>query len=947
MSLRSIVVSVAFLAPSALAQEVQLLEDLHQAGDFESLRVSFPRDFVRVDVGPATSLCYIAYEAGYGWGAYETTLASGITRAIFRGGEPSELTQVGDLLFFAASSLANGRELWSFDLTGRRRTGELVLHELRPGIQGSDPRDLVAHDATTLLFAADDGIVGRELWRSDGTVAGTRLVVDLEPGPRGSEPSEFYVVGGGRTYFSASRQGTTVLGPSLWRTDGTANGTQFSGTLTNNNLADSPVDMTQVGSEYWVLGRNQGVIRVDTRSDTHDLLDIPADRLHEEARLGSAILVAQDRTSLLPSVWFAATNSSPVLLRGPSASEPNVGFDAQLEHAASLGSSLLFAGRGFEIRNSQYQSQGEELWITDGTKAGTTLLRDIVAGDGSSAPRDLVRLGTRVLFSAWDPQHGRELWVSDGTIAGTQLLRDLSTGMASGMDGRGIVIGNEMFFSGNGALYRTDGTAAGTKSVRAIPPPNPDASPDYFAATPTSVCFVATSRNANDTIVRELHRASPQRNGPHVVQRIAGDASFVCTIGESVYSVQAGGIAEGDSVQVAGADFEHLTPIGQDLVYATESPARVYRWDRSGAPVLLLSATSAPGWVPNFARLGETSRFVFAGPSDGELWISDGTAAGTQRVLDVDPVGESEPRWMTSFESRVVFSADDGTSGRELWITDGSAAGTIRVADLAMGAGSSDPRGFAVQHGLVFFFANGDELWKSDGTTSGTQLVTDLQASTVDPSGLTAVGTRHVLFRAQDPQSGVELFVSDGTANGTRLAADIRAGSGDGLAESGSELTRYRWSFAVVEDRVYFGADDGTHGEEPWFWTNGATAWTGEAGCGTTTRVPVLRAQDPVLASAQELRYEQILVGALGVTVVGFRGASMVGSGCVYRIDPWKPWFVLDAWQQGSAPRTTQVPIPNDSSLAGLRLTMQTLVAPTDAPNGLDLSNAIHEVIGR
>ena len=74
----------------------------------------------------------------------------------------------------------------------------------------------------TLFFAADDGANGSELWKSDGTAAGTVLVKDITPGSRrGSCPSDLTNVNG--TLFFAANDGTS--GRELWKSDGTAAGT--------------------------------------------------------------------------------------------------------------------------------------------------------------------------------------------------------------------------------------------------------------------------------------------------------------------------------------------------------------------------------------------------------------------------------------------------------------------------------------------------------------------------------------------------------------------------------------------------------------------------------------------------------------------------------------------------------------------------------------------------
>ena len=75
---------------------------------------------------------------------------------------------------------------------------------------------------------------------------------------------------------------------------------------------------------------------------------------------------------------------------------------------------------------------GTELWITDGTDAGTMLLKDIYAGATNSTPGNFFRLADgKVLFAATDAVSGNELWVTDGTAAGTTLFKDINPLAAS------------------------------------------------------------------------------------------------------------------------------------------------------------------------------------------------------------------------------------------------------------------------------------------------------------------------------------------------------------------------------------------------------------------------------------------------------------------------------------------------------------------------------------
>jgi ELWxxDGT repeat protein len=71
---------------------------------------------------------------------------------------------------------------------------------------------------------------------------------------------------------------------------------------------------------------------------------------------------------------------------------------------------------------------GEELWKSDGTSAGTVLVKDIWGGSSSSSPAELTVVGGTIFFTAQDVTSGRELWKSDGTSAGTVRVKDIRWG---------------------------------------------------------------------------------------------------------------------------------------------------------------------------------------------------------------------------------------------------------------------------------------------------------------------------------------------------------------------------------------------------------------------------------------------------------------------------------------------------------------------------------------
>ncbi len=121
---------------------------------------------------------------------------------------PALLAAAGDRLYFNADDGVHGVELWTSDGTA---AGTRLVADLSPGALGSYPHDLTPAGGF-LYFGADDAFHGDELWRTDGTAAGTRLVQDIAPEAAASSPDHL-IVAGDRLYFVAD---DGLHGRELW-----------------------------------------------------------------------------------------------------------------------------------------------------------------------------------------------------------------------------------------------------------------------------------------------------------------------------------------------------------------------------------------------------------------------------------------------------------------------------------------------------------------------------------------------------------------------------------------------------------------------------------------------------------------------------------------------------------------------------------------------------------
>jgi ELWxxDGT repeat protein len=264
-----------------------------------------------------------------------------------------------------------------------------------------------------------------------------------------------------------------------------------------------------------------------------------------------------------------------------------------------------------------------------------------------------------------------------------------------------------------------------------------------------------------------------------------------------------------------------LTPWGSRLAFAASSRY----WVTDGTAPGTIQLPKSPGLThpPNFTPA--TSKLFFSGssePAGEELWVYE-SGEDARLVKDVRPgtadgilpwrqdLDTAPPRKIAALGDRVVFLADDGTTGEEPWISDGTEVGTFQLADLFPGPASSDPDNLISVGERAYFVADdgvhGREVWSSDGTAEGTRLLLDVvpgPGSSV-PRSLTAVGA-WLMFAADDPEHGVEAWVTDGTPEATFRLGDVAPGA---LSSSPAHFT-------AAGDLVYFAANDNTTGFELW-----------------------------------------------------------------------------------------------------------------------------------
>ena len=398
---------------------------------------------------------------------------------------------------------------------------------------------------------------------------------------------------------------------------------------------------------------------------------------------------------------------------------------------------------------------GRELWRTDGTNAGTALVKDIFPGPGSSNAMPaavssplLVNSGGILFFPADDGVNGRELWRSDGTEAGTYMIKDI-TAASGGADPRFLVdVGGTLFFAAqdsNGIeLWHSDGTSDGTGLIKDIGNGFSSDPRDLTSVRGTHCFFVA----GND-FGRELWRSDGTAVGTFMVEDIYPFTSS--SVVSPLLLIDVGGI-----LFFQGNDGNGYRPWRSD-----GTPAGTYEITEHVFPTSpqLYSTIAAFNGIFYFSATDDTNSYGL------ELWRSDGTEIGTYLVKDINP-GTRGSNIQDPFVANGVlyFRADDGVSGSELWRTDGTDAGTFQVKDIQPGTNSgSTPQFFTNVSGTLFFVAQdafGIEIWSTDGTQAGTLRVSDILpgSSHANPMSLAALGGT-LVFSANDGPHGREPWV--------------------------------------------------------------------------------------------------------------------------------------------------------------------------------------------
>lgn len=452
------------------------------------------------------------------------------------------------------------------------------------------------------IFYSD---VHKTLWISDGTTAGTKQITN-----KVNLSSQITTsVLNGKLLFNAE---DATYGNELWITDGTEAGTVL---LKDINPGTSDSDI----SDRMVIMNNKVYFSAYSANNGRELW------VSDGSATGTFML-----KDIAPG---EASSNAPMLYK-----------------IAKAGNLI------YTVCN--LPETGQELWRTDGTEAGTILVKDIQPGAGSSIPNIQGTLGTKVLFTSDDKINGREPWISDGTSAGTFLLKNIFPGGISSSPDHFVELNGKAIFAAyddlhGQELYETDGTSAGTKLLKDIEPGSIGSAPELIN--------------------------SVQINGKLIFK------AWSEAYGNELW--------ETNGTTVGTKLFKDVGP-GMEDSYAMLLPAY------------------GNGYADINPGLFQGNKFFFAATTyahGAELYVSDGTESGTRMVKDLYPGPEFGFNSVYNYyisNSAIYFSGTDANGASALYASDGTAAGTRKIGSVRNDGRYAGENPFIIVNGFLLFTAD-------------------------------------------------------------------------------------------------------------------------------------------------------------------------------------------------------------------------------------------------
>lgn len=369
-------------------------------------------------------------------------------------------------VYFTGTTATNGLGLYKSDGTvaGTTLVKELNSTDMTQNNNYATEGPVTAN-GIFYFGAKDDVSPGIKLWRSDGTASGTYVL----NGP--TQPTNIVELNGFVLFLGYD----AANGGELWRSDGTQAGTylvkdinpgtansltilNYSSVL-NNRLYFYAVDGVH-GNEAWVSD--------GTSAGTFLIKDLCP---------GSCDGYFQNPIVYKNSVFYngySPANGSGVYKTNGVAGDPTLAMNMTWASTpAIVNDSVYFSVYSQTGSNYQFDT---ELHCTDFSSLQPSLVKDIYPGASNWANIYFITaIGDTLYFEANDGVHGQEVWISGGHTYDTHLLKDINPGSGGGAYTSSFRKANgKVYFIGQDAtvgreIWETDGTASGTMPYDILP----------------------------------------------------------------------------------------------------------------------------------------------------------------------------------------------------------------------------------------------------------------------------------------------------------------------------------------------------------------------------------------------------------------------------------------------------------------------------------------------
>lgn len=714
---------------------------------------------------------------------------------------------------------------------------------------GSNPANFV--EVNGLVFFTVQKFDGYYLWKSDGTEAGTTQISEQQILVNSTNNSNFSIptlfIHNNEVYYQVQNILTNVK--ELWKSDGITN-TLVQSNFYANQLVSYNNDLFAFKFNGLFKILNNTEILIKTLPNTlanekivvlnNEMIFYTIGSLNGNSNFqlwkSNGTEAGTFNFKTLENViniyrHFYNYDSKTILVEGSiyfltyRISTTNSNFETELWKTNGTDTGTLFvkkilaqnAYNTFELPQNLTKFNSKiifnntsKLWISDGTEAGTQVLKIFQNIGYDTFYKFYGILNDKFCFSASE-NNDSELWVSDGTSVGTLLLKDLNS-EGSSTPNYFVTIQNKLFFraNNNNEVWQTDGSNSGTIFVQNIPKPAGSATvntttPEYIYTSTNQLFFknydsqnnyeLWKSDGLTTSIVKNINTTGMGSGAYDKKVKINNTWYFSAYDNRGTELWKSDGTPEGTTiVKDIGLGSNSTTiyemiAIGNTIYFIATSNNETFKrlWKSDGTETGTVEIPLNSGFTPNLPVNPESltavgQKFFFKGMStQGQLWVSDGTATHTFPLPNISinaPISN-----LVGVNDKLFFTSE------KLWVSDGSPTGTHIVTNEQRNAPIA-PICLVEFKNKIYFFSSyfnttgsvSDALWESDGTPLGTKIIKDFPETDNNLTSSILLflekTSNKLFFRTRPTVNSFDLWTSDGTNNGTVRLKTLNYSSG-------------------------------------------------------------------------------------------------------------------------------------------------------------------------